>query len=170
MIRVYRDDNSFYEESEYLAVVDNQQCYLVDIVSIDLPEWNNAVIRFLCEVTLTPDPGLLNHTTSAWAGWHFLIEPENIREVQNYEIVEEHIVADVIMKGSIQRDLSLRTSNLVEIVLSWMKPTVQAGYRFTRHFPYGLGRRFTDEQLQEAIQHLQQGEKVEFRYQEYGEE
>lgn len=167
-LRVYRDDNSFYTESEYLAVVDNKQCYLVEIVSVDLPEWKNAVIRFLCEVTLTPDPGLLDNTTSALAGWHYLIEPKNIKEVQNWEVVEQRTPATVIIEGSVKRDLSLDTSELVKIVLSWMKPTPQATYSFSSRFPYYLGRRFSDEQLRDAIHHLQQEQKVEFRYQEYG--
>jgi hypothetical protein len=173
-VRVYRDDNLFYDESEYLAVVGSKDCFLVDLVSVQLPEWEHAVLRFICPISLTPDPGLLNNTTSALAGWHFLLDTEHIQEVENWEVVEQRTPADVVISAQIyppsyrKEEATLHTGQLVKAIHERMKPTPQADYPYSPRFPLYLGCRFTDEQLTEAISALSQGKTVEFRYQEYG--
>lgn len=172
ILRVYRDDNALYPESEYLAVVDNRDCYLVDLISYDYPEWTNAVIRFLQPVW-TSDPGLLNNTTSALAGWHFLLDTEHIREVQAWEVVANHQPADVVIEQHAADDPGKGTDNrderfeLAERVLTFIKPIPSLGNYVPRHFPAYLANRFTTAQLREGLVHLQAGKTVEFRYREY---
>lgn len=189
-LRVYRDDNMLYPESEYVAVVDNRDCYLVEPVSVG-PDWTHVRIRFLKPIW-TSDPGLLDNTVSAREGWHFLLESEYIDEVQNWEVVEQRPVADVIieqipgyrpaLRPKEQRispmdtrpsDEHMEALELAKIALTYINPMPErAGDNppYPYHFVGPLANRFTKEQLREGIEYLMEGKTVEFRYEEYGRE
>lgn len=78
-IRVYRDDNSTIDP-EYLAVINDQECYIAELLQVALPEWSQAKVR-LGKHIRPPHSGLLDGSVAVNEGWHYLLETGGIIEV-----------------------------------------------------------------------------------------
>jgi hypothetical protein len=80
-LRIYRDDNSRNDE-EFVAVLNNERCFVVTIPTVNIPTWNNATLRIERPI-VCPEPDLLTnqatHAASlALEGWIYLMDAGDI--------------------------------------------------------------------------------------------
>jgi len=186
-IRVYRDDDALYKESDYVALVDNKYLYLATLIHAQIPDWNQSIIELLMPI-FCPEPGLFSGTVGTLGGWHYLLDTENIQEVRNQPILEHRFPGDhafVVEEKSenllqeldmyhpeyhVYRNKKKERFHHADGILTTLQEhgvLLPIEYGFLTNT---LATRFSVEQFQKALPHAQAGEEVFFRFHEWGQE